>query len=55
MTIPLIQMLFICLLFCVLFSLSRHSEAAVVSSGSKLVTYLPGLAIQPLPFHLETG
>ncbi|KAI3852764.1 hypothetical protein MKW92_016680, partial [Papaver armeniacum] len=25
-----------------------------ISSG-KLVTYLPGLAVQPLPFHLETG
>ncbi|XP_026405536.1 serine carboxypeptidase-like 18 [Papaver somniferum] len=53
MTIPPIQLLlFICLLFCILFS-ANHSEA-VVSSGN-LVTYLPGLAIQPLPFHLETG
>ncbi|XP_026430856.1 serine carboxypeptidase-like 13 [Papaver somniferum] len=35
-----------------LLCMSQDSEA--VSSG-KLVTYLPGLAVQPLPFHLETG
>ncbi|KAI3892365.1 hypothetical protein MKW92_015284 [Papaver armeniacum] len=53
MTIPPVQvLLFIFLFFCVLFSLN-YSEA-VVSSG-KLVTYLPGLPVQPLPFHLETG
>ncbi|KAI3914309.1 hypothetical protein MKW98_014916 [Papaver atlanticum] len=53
MNIPPIQLLlFIFLLFCVLFSLN-YSEV-VVSSG-KLVTYLPGLPVQPLPFHLETG
>ncbi|MCL7022997.1 hypothetical protein MKW94_025245, partial [Papaver nudicaule] len=46
-----IQVFFICLLFCVFFS-SHSSEA--VSSG-KVVTYLPGLPVQPLPFHLETG
>ncbi|MCL7023633.1 hypothetical protein MKW94_003903, partial [Papaver nudicaule] len=50
MTAPPIQVLFICLLFTV--PCLGHSEA--VSSG-KVVTYLPGLAVQPLPFHLETG
>ncbi|KAI3892362.1 hypothetical protein MKW92_015281 [Papaver armeniacum] len=47
-----IQVFVICLL-CHVFSMI-HADIAAVSSG-KLVTYLPGLEVQPLPFHLETG
>ncbi|KAI3892355.1 hypothetical protein MKW92_015274 [Papaver armeniacum] len=46
-----IRVFVICLSFHLL-CMIQDSEA--VSSG-KLVTYLPGLAVQPLPFHLETG
>ncbi|MCL7035830.1 hypothetical protein MKW94_012289 [Papaver nudicaule] len=51
MTTPPIQMHLIFLLLCVS-SLSHSYEA--ISSG-KVVTYLPGVAVNPLPFHLETG
>ncbi|MCL7022712.1 hypothetical protein MKW94_023758, partial [Papaver nudicaule] len=37
-----------------LFHVSSLSQSEAVSSGM-LVTYLPGLAVEPLPFHLETG
>ncbi|KAI3876724.1 hypothetical protein MKX03_019207 [Papaver bracteatum] len=46
-----IRVFVICLSFHLL-CMSQDSEA--VSSG-KLVTYLPGLAVQTLPFNLETG
>ncbi|KAI3977138.1 hypothetical protein MKX01_042828 [Papaver californicum] len=51
MITPSIQALVIYFLFNLL-SLSSRSDA---TSSGKLVTYLPGLAVQPLPFHLETG
>ncbi|MCL7043003.1 hypothetical protein MKW94_004481 [Papaver nudicaule] len=46
------QLLFI--IYLVFHLLLLLPELEAVSSG-KLVTHLPGLAIQPLPFHLETG
>ncbi|KAI3860826.1 hypothetical protein MKX03_034847 [Papaver bracteatum] len=51
-----IQLFIICLVFhlLLLLPLNQSELEAAVSSG-KLVTHLPGLAVQPLPFHLETG
>ncbi|MCL7043149.1 hypothetical protein MKW94_016031 [Papaver nudicaule] len=51
-----IQLFVICLVFhlLLLFPLNHSALEAAVSSG-KLVTSLPGFAVQPLPFHLETG
>ncbi|KAI3842726.1 hypothetical protein MKW98_015393 [Papaver atlanticum] len=45
-----IQQFIICLVLTLLLP-----ELLAVSSSGKLVTYLPGLPFQPLPFHLETG
>lgn len=42
-------------IICLVFHLfPRLPECEAVSSG-KVVPYLPGLEVQPLPFHLETG
>ncbi|KAI3940804.1 hypothetical protein MKW98_030123 [Papaver atlanticum] len=51
-----IQLFIICLVFhlLLLLPLNQSELEAAVSSG-KLVTHLPWLAVQPLPFHLETG